>query len=159
MSKIFKTASAVLGLIAVFMMFIPQVCIHWTDGGQSLIGVQAFFGGNYSGAYADSAFTAAPSGFVGYMLILGGILLVLACAFLAFFKEHDIMNILVMIVAIILIIVGVVLLFTIRYSFMETNGFLSEQVYVGGGAIAGGSLAALSAATATLGLLLDFAKY
>lgn len=155
MSKILKTISAILGAIAVVMMFLPQVTVHLTDGVNTL-GVQALFGGQYSANGLD--FTGATSGFVGYMLILGGILLVLACGFLAFFKEHDIMNILVMIIGIVLLIVGTVLLFTIRYSYVETNGFLSEQVYVGAGAIAGGSLAALSALTATLGLLFDFAK-
>lgn len=156
MSKILKTISAILGAIAVVMMFLPQVAVHWTDGVVSTLGVQALFGGQYPANGLD--FTGATSGFVGYMLILGGILLVLACGFLAFFKEHDIMNILVMIIGIVLLIVGTVLLFTIRYSYVEANGFLSEQVYVGAGAIAGGSLAALSALTATLGLLFDFAK-
>jgi hypothetical protein len=156
MSKILKTVSAILGIIAVFMMFVPQVAVHWSNGDVSTLGVQALFGGDYAGIGTD--FTGVTSGFVGYMLIAGGILLVLACAFLAFFKEHDILNILVMIIGIILLIVGTVLLFTIRYTFSEVNGLVSDAVYVGGGAIAGGSLGALSAAAATLGLLLDFAK-
>ena len=97
---------------------------------------------------------------LGGLVILVGVaaLLFLACAFVAFFSEHDILNILAMAVGIILPIIGTVLLFMIRRNFAGANGFNSKEVYVGIGAILGGAFASLSGLAGLIGLSLDFVK-
>ena len=157
MSKIFKTAAAGLGLLAVIMMFLPQVVIHWNLGGTTTLGVTALVGGSYAKDIAVN-YSGVGSGLAGYILVGVAALLFAACAYVAFFSEHDILNVLAMGVGIILVIIGTILLFMIRKNFAGANGFNSKEVYVGAGAIIGGALASLSGFSGLLGLLLDFAK-
>ena len=146
-----------MGLLAVIMMFLPQVVIHWNLGGTTTLGVTALVGGTYSKDIAVN-YSGVGSGLAGYILIGVAALLFLACALVAFFSEHDILNILAMAVGIILAIVATILLFMIRKNFAGANGFNSKEVYVGVGAIIGGALASLAGFSGLLGLLLDFAK-
>lgn len=156
-SKIFKVAGAGLGILAVIMMFLPQVVIHWNLGGTTTLGVSALVGGSYTKDIAVNYF-GVGSGLAGYILVGVAALLFLACAFVAFFSEHDILNILAMAVGIILAIIGTVLLFMIRRNFAGANGFNSKEVYVGIGAILGGAFASLSGLAGLIGLSLDFVK-
>ncbi|MCR5505509.1 MAG: hypothetical protein K6F07_00730 [Bacilli bacterium] len=157
LSKILKTAAAGLGIVAVIMMFLPQVVIHWNLGGTTTLGVQALVGGSYPGEIAVN-YNGVGAGLAGYILVGVAALLFLACGFVAFFSDHDILNILAMGVGIICAIIGTVLLFMIRRNFAGANGFNSKEVFVGVGAIIGGSLASLSAFSGLLGLITDFAK-
>ncbi|MPM91229.1 hypothetical protein SDC9_138356 [bioreactor metagenome] len=45
-------------------------------------------------------------------------------------KNHDMLSVVLTGLAVIMLIVGIVLIFTIRRNFVEANGLLSEQVYV-----------------------------
>ena len=157
MSKILKVSAGILGLLAVIMMFLPQVVIHWNLGGTTTLGVTALVGGSYSKDIAVN-YTGVGAGLAGYILIGIAALLFLACALVAFFSEHDVLNFLAMGVGIILAIIAAVLLFMIRRNFAGANGFNSKEVFVGVGAIIGGSLASLSAFSGLIGMLADFAK-
>ena len=160
MSKMIKIGAGALGLIALFMMFLPQVVIHWpSTGKQDWLFINALVGGSYSNALVTTEIqNPCYVGLAGYILAGVGGLLLLACAFVPFFKEHDVINYLVTGVAIICLIIAIIMLFLIRKTFADANGFNSEEVYVGGGAIAGGALASISAAAGALGLVIDFAK-
>jgi len=157
MNKILKLVSGCLGILAVIMMFLPQVVVHTTVGNATL-GVKALFDNGNGYGQILTSWTGVGSGFAGYILIGVAALLFFACALVAFFSEHDILNILAMSVGIILAIIATVLLFMIRRNFANANGYLSKEVYVGAGAIIAGSLASLSGFSGLLGLILDFAK-
>ena len=156
MSKMFKIIAGALGLIGLFMMFLPQVLIKWNSFPQEYVGIQALVGG----AFKNGTEIYAPvySGLAGYILLGVGGLLLLLCALLRFFQEHDIVNYIATGVALICLIVGIIMIFLIRKSFMDGNGLMNKEVIVGVGAIIGGSLGGLSIAVGGLGLVLDFAK-
>lgn len=158
MSKMFKIGAGALGLLALFMMFLPQVVVHWpSTSQQDWLFINALVGGSYK--IADTEITnPCYVGLAGYILAGVGGLLLLAAAFVPFLKEHDVLNYLVTGVAVICLIIAIVMLFLIRKTFADANGFNSEEIYVGGGAIAGGSLASIAAAAGALGLVLDVAK-
>ena len=158
MSKMIKIGAGALGLIALFMMFLPQVVIHWPSNiPNDWLFINALVGGTYKTAQTEIT-NPCYVGLSGYILAGVGGLLLLAVAFVPFFKEHDVINYLVTGVAIICLIIAIIMLFLIRKTFADANGFLSEEVYVGGGAIAGGSLASIATAAGALGLVMDVAK-
>ena len=158
MSKMFKIIAGALGLIGLFMMFLPQVSLHLQSGVNQTVGVGAFFGGTIGSGAETTDINTIKAGFAGYILLGVGGLLLLLCGLLRFFQEHDVVNYIATGVALICLIVGIVMIFLIRKDFMETNGLLSKEVYVGIGAMIGGSLGGLSIAVGGLGLILDFAK-
>ena len=155
MSKMFKIIAGALGLIGLFMMFLPQVVIKWNSFPQEYVGIQALVGG--STKYAVDIHPVY-SGLAGYILLGVGGLLLLLCALLRFFQEHDVVNYIVTGAAIVCLIVGIIMIFLIRKTYMENNGELSATYIVGVGAIIGGSLGGLSIAAGGLGLILDFAQ-
>ena len=158
MSKIIKVVAGAFGLIALFMMFLPQVSIHWNIGtANDTLGIAALVGGTYPHAGTEVT-NPVGTGLAGYILAGVAGLLFLAVAFVPFFKEHDVLNYLVTGVAIICLIIAIIMLFLIRKNFADANGFESDMVYVGAGAIIGGSLASLAAAAGGLGLVVDLAK-
>ena len=155
MSKILKIVGGLFGLVGLFMMFLPQVVVHLSTGQESL-GIAALLGGTYP--KAGTGFEGVGSGLAGYILIgVGGLLLVL-CALLKFFQEHDVVNYITVGLAIICLIVGIIMIFLIRKGFADVNGFNNDEIYVGVGAMIGGSLGALGIAFGGFGLILDFAK-
>ena len=158
MSKMFKLAAGAMGILAVIMMFLPQVVLHFGDGKTLTLGVQALFDNGSGIKEQIVSWNGVGAGFAGYILIGIAALLFLACALVAFFSEHDILNILAMGVGIILAIIATVLLFMIRRNFAGANGFNSKEVYVGVGAIIGGALASLAGLAGLIGLSLDFVK-
>ena len=155
MSKIFKIAGGALALIAIFMMFLPQVSVEWAIFGKETIALPALVGGESK--YAVD-FNGVGSGLAGYILAGVGGLLLLAVAFVPFFKEHDVLNYLLTGVALVCLIVAIFLIFFIRKGFVDANGLASDKVFVGAGAMIGGSLASLGLAVGGLGLIVDFAK-
>ena len=159
MSKMIKIGAGALGLLALFMMFLPQVVVHWPSltGKQDWLFINALVGGTYQTAGTEIT-NPCYVGLAGYILAGVGGLLLLACAFVPFFKEHDVINYLVTGVALICLIIAIIMLFLIRKTFADANGFNSEEIYVGGGAIAGGALASIALAAGGLGLVMDFAK-
>ena len=157
MSKIIKVVAGAFGLIALFMMFLPQVVLQ--IGGVSnkeTLNIAALVGGSYS--WGTEITNPVYSGLVGYILVGVGGLLILLCGLLPFFNEHDILNYIVTALGIICIIVGVIMIFLIRKTFMDNNGFMSKEVLVGFGAMIGGGVGSLAGAVGGLGLVLDFAK-
>lgn len=155
MQKLLKIIAGGLGLVALFMMFLPQVVIHWNSGIKEAIGIQAFAGGTFG---EGTEIKTIGAGLAGYILLGAAGLILLLCAFVPFFKDHDVLNYIATGLAIICLIVGIIMIFLIRKNFMDTNGFMSKEVYVGAGAIVGGSLGGLAIAFGGLGLILDFAK-
>ena len=159
MSKMIKIGAGALGLLALFMMFLPQVVVHWPSltGKQDWLFINALVGGTYPTAGTEIT-NPCYVGLAGYILAGVGGLLLLAVSFVPFFKEHDVINYLVTGVALICLIIAIIMLFLIRKTFADANGFNSEEIYVGGGAIAGGALASIALAAGGLGLVMDFAK-
>lgn len=160
MSKIFKIASAGLGVLAIIMMFLPQVIVHWADGTSDTLAVNAFFSGTF--ANAGTNYYSVGSGLAGYILVGVAALLVLACAFLDFFKDHDVMNYIALGAAIICALIGIILIFMIRRNFDSANAIsaIKDSAYVsmGAGAIIGGIAATLSGLSAGISLVIDIAK-
>ena len=156
MSKMFKLVAGGLGIIGLFMMFLPQVLLKWNSFPQEFVGIQALVGG----AFRDGTEIHAPvySGLAGYILLGVGGLLILLCGLLRFFQEHDIVNYIVTGLGIVCLIVGIIMIFLIRKNFMDGNGLMNKEVIVGVGAMVGGSLGGLAIGVGGLGLILDFAK-
>lgn len=159
MRKYLKLISAGFALLGVFMMFLPQVTIEWSDKTRETLFVQALFGGKY-GLDMGTTYNGVGSGFAGYILLGVAALLLVLCAMVPFFKDHDIFTIIVSSIAVVCLIIGVVLLFLIRRNFALNcdNGLASSSVYVGAGAIAGGSLGGLAIASGLLSVFLDIAN-
>lgn len=155
MQKMLKIIAGALGFVALFMMFLPQVTIQWASDAKELIGIQALVGGSFK---VGTEIHPVGSGLAGYILLGVGGLLLLLVAFLRFFQEHDILNYIVTGLALVCLIVGIIMIFLIRKSFMDANGFLSKDVLVGAGAMIGGSLGGLAIGIGGLGFILDFAK-
>ena len=158
MKKYLKLISAGLAFLGCLMMFLPQVMVEWAvSGDKQLLFFNALVGGNYSTRYNTDSFTGVYSGLAGYILLAVGAILIVLCALVPFFKEHDIFSIVVSSAAVICMVVGIILIFLIRRNFSNINGVASAHVYVGAGAIAGGSLGGLGIASGFLSVLLDVA--
>lgn len=155
MSKIFKVASALLGVIAFIMMFIPQVIVNWSVGSETL-GFNALVGGTYGPSELKTDFNGVGSGLAGYILVGVAALLIIATAFLTFFKEHEVLNYIALGAAIICLIIGIILIFLIRMNFSNSNGGIDTSM--GAGMIIAGIAAIISVLTAGIALVLDIAQ-
>lgn len=151
MKRYLKLGSAVLAIIAVVLMFATQVTIKWFSGHQEAIGVQALVGGTYK---VGTQFSGVSSGLAGYILLGVGALLVLLSALVPFFKEHDMLSMVVTGLGVVCMIIGVIMIFLIRKSFLDANGPF-DTVYVGWGAIVAGSLGSIAALGGILGMVMD----
>ncbi len=159
MSRIFKIVGGILGIVALFMMFLPQVSVHWVSDPVETIGLKALVGGEF--VNGNDIF-GAGSGLAGYILAGVGGLLLLVVSFVPFFKEHDVLKYIVTGIAVVCLIIAIIMIFLIRKSFDDLNAISAVKdgavVFVGAGAMVGGSLAALSCGTGLLGFILDFAE-
>ena len=161
MKKYLRIIGGALLILAVFMMFLPQVCAQWTGlNGKTenqFIGIYALLKGCEWGPKGGVKSTCTPvvSGFVAYMLVAAAGLLVLVCAFVPYIKEHDVLSMVITGFAVVLAIVGIILIFLIRKNFATANGTLNSQIYVGFGAMIGGGLASLGAAASGAGIVFD----
>ncbi len=154
MKKYLKLISGALAILAVVFMFFTQVVIKWSGTGLTdMLGFKALVGGTYP--KLGTQFSGVGSGLAGYILVGVGGILILLCALIPFFKEHDVLSMVIVGIGAICIIVGVVLLFLIRKNFADANGLLSKDVYVGWAAITAGSLGSLGAAGGILSIVLD----
>ncbi len=157
MQKMLKIIAGALGFVALFMMFLPQVVLDIAgSGNKEILNIVALVGGSYS--WGTEIYKPVYTGLVGYILLGVGGLLLLLVAFLRFFQEHDILNYIITGLALVCFIVGIIMIFLIRKTFMDNNGFMSKEVLVGAGAIIGGSLGGLAIGVGGLGFILDFAK-
>ena len=156
MKKYLKFASVGLAIIGVIMMFFTQVVVQWGSGAKETIGVQALVGGSYP--YLKTEFYGVGAGLAGYILLAAGAVVVLLTVLVPYIREHDILSMVITGVGVICLIIGTILLFLIRKTFADTNGLVDPVVvYVGWGAIAGGSLGSLAAAAGALGMVFDLA--
>ena len=157
MKRYLKFVSAVLALIGVVMMFFTQVTIKWLGSGATEnIAIRAIAG---NGTYKiGTEFSSVATGLAGYILLAAGALIILVVALVPYFRNHDILSAVVTGFAVVALIIATFFLFFLRKNFMNENGLLSEQVLVGWGAIAAGSLASLAAATGALSVVLDIAE-
>ena len=153
MKRYLKLGSAALGIIAVIMMFFTQVTVAWNSGAKEALGVQALVGGTYK---IGTTFNGASSALAGYILIGVGALIVLASALVPLFKEHDMLSMVVTGLGVVCIIIGVILVFMVRKSFADANGY-DDIVKLGGFAIAAGVLGSLSALGGAIGMFMDLA--
>ena len=151
MKRYLKLVSGLLALIGVFLMFATQVTVKWFSGHTEAIGVQALVGGNYK---IGTSFSGISAGLAGYILLGVGALFILLSALVPYFKEHDMLSMVVTGLGVVCIIVGVILIFLIRKNFADNNGPF-DTVYVGWGAIAAGSLGSLAAFGGALGMIMD----
>lgn len=156
MSKIFKLASSLLGIIAFFMMFVPQVIVNWSEGSETL-GVKALTGGTYGPtAQLQTEFSGVGAGLAGYILVIVATVLILATALLEFFKEHEVLDYIVIGIALILLLIGIILIFLIRKNFSDINGGVDASM--GAGMIIAGIASILSLLTAGIALVGDIAR-
>ena len=153
MKKYLKLISGALAILAVVFMFFTQVSVKSAYDPTVNIGFKALVGGSANGG--SYTFTGVGSALAGYILIGVGGLLILLCAFIPFFKEHDVLSMVVVGIAVVCIIIGVILIFLLRNNFMDANGELSKNVLVGWGAMTAGSLGSLAAAGGILSIVLD----
>ena len=152
MKKYLKIISALLAVVGCLLMFGTQVVVKWGVGANEVIGVKALFNGTYPNL--KTTFSGAYSGLAGYILLGCAALVFLLIAFTSI-KEHDILSVVLTGIAVIALIVGIILIFTIRKSFVDANGLLSKQVYVGWGAIAAGSCGSLAILSGLLSMVFD----
>ena len=154
MKKYLKFIAAALALIGLFMMFGTQGTFKWSPfGTEEVLGIQALVGGTYKiGTKIESP---VYSGLAGYILLGSAALVLLVVALVPYFKEHDILSVVVTGVAAICLIIGIIFLFLIRKNFADGNGFESSKVYVGWAAIAAGSLGGLAISPTGLSMVLD----
>ena len=155
MKKSLKLFSALLALVGVVMMFFTQVTVKWYSGHSENIAIQALVGGKYS--TIGTQFNGVGTGLAGYILLGVGALILLLVALVPFFKEHDVLAMVVTGLALVCFIIGIVFLFLIRKNFADANGFESEKVFVGWAAIAAGSLGGLAILFGGVSLLFDLA--
>ena len=153
MAKIFKLTSVLTGLVAFFMMFLPQVVVNFTSGAET-IGFKALTGGTYGPIGTE--FNGVGAGLAGYILVGVAALLVLATAFVGFFKEHEVLDYIVLGIAVICMIIGIILIFLIRKNFSDVNGGIDTSMAFG--MIIAGVAAIISGLTAVLSLVLDIAQ-
>lgn len=152
MKKYLKIISALLAVVGCLLMFGTQVVVKWATGVSDAIGVNALVDGEWQNIVGE--FDGAYSGLAGYILLGCAALIFLLIAFTSI-KEHDILSVVLTGIAVIALIVGIILIFTIRKSFMDANGLLSKQVYVGWGAIAAGSCGSLAILSGLLSMVFD----
>ena len=153
MSKIFKIVSSLLGLVAFFMMFVPQVIINWASDPAETLGVEALVG---TSGRTGTGLVGTGAGLAGYILVIVAALLIIATAFLGFLKEHEVLNYIVLGVAILCILIGVILIFLIRKNFSSANGGVDTSMGVG--VIIAGIAAIVSGLTAGIALVMDIAQ-
>ena len=151
MKRYLKLVSALLALIGVFLMFATQVTVKWFSGHQEAIGIKALVGGSYK---IGTQFNGVSSGLAGYILLGVGAVVFLIVALVPYFKEHDMLSMVVTGLGVVCVIIGVIMLFLVRKSFSDANGPF-EAVYVGWGAIAAGSLGSIAALGGILGMIMD----
>ena len=156
MSKIFKLASSLLGIVAFFMMFVPQVIVNWASYPSESLGVAALTGG--TSTYGVE-FAGVGSGLAGYILVIIATVLILATAFLGFFKEHEVLDYIVLGIALILLLIGIILIFLIRKNFEGANpGLDPYSVSMGAGMIIAGIASIISLLAAGIALVMDIAQ-
>ena len=158
MKRILKFVAAILALVGVVMMFFTQVTVKMiASGAKENIGISAIAGnGTYKNFGTD--YTSVATGLAGYIMLGVGALIILVVALVPVFKNHGILSAVVTGFAVIILIIATFFMFFLRKNFMNENGLLSEQVIVGWGAIAAGSLGSLAAATGALSVVLDIAE-
>ena len=158
MKRILKFVAAILALVGVVMMFFTQVTVKMiASGAKENIGISAIAGnGTYKIFGTD--YTSVATGLAGYIMLGVGALVILVVALVPVFKNHGILSAVVTGFAVIILIIATFFMFFLRKNFMNENGLLSEQVIVGWGAIAAGSLGSLAAATGALSVVLDIAE-
>ena len=153
MKKYLKLIAAILAVVGVVMMFLPQVTIEWFGGTKETFGIQALVGGTYKATGGE--FSGVAIGLAGYILLGAGALILLLAALVPYFKEHDILSAVVTGAAVICLIIGTVFIFLIRKNFADASVY--KTVYVGWAAMVAGGCGALAAALGALGLILDLA--
>jgi len=155
MKKYLKLVSALLALIGLFLMFGTQVTVKWGASGHTeSIGLWAL-AGTHSFKYAGDI-RSIGSGLAGYILLGVGALIMIAVALVPYFKDHDMLSMVVTGIAVICFIIGIILIFLIRKNFQDNNGISDPSVvYVGWAAITAGSLGSLAIASGALGMVLD----
>ena len=160
MKRILKFVAAILALVAVFLIFAPQVVLHWSNGAKQVITYNAVVPGEHAneGVSYGVTYFGVPTGLAGYIMLGVGALIILVVALVPVFKNHGILSAVVTGFAVIILIIATFFMFFLRKNFMNENGLLSEQVIVGWGAIAAGSLGSLAAATGALSVVLDIAE-
>ena len=154
MKKYLRLAAGALAIIAVFMMFFTQVAIKWSTGTWENIGVQALLGGTYKKGTGIE--DPVVSGFVGYILLGVGGIIILLCALVPYIKNHDVLSMVLTGLGVVIIIVGIILIFLIRRNFAnQVAPVADENTYVGWGAMVGGSLGSLAGLGGILGIVFD----
>ena len=154
MKKYLRLAAGALAIIAVFMMFFTQVAIKWSTGTMENIGIQALLGGTYK--MGTEIKNPVVSGFVGYILLGVGGIIILLCALLPYIKNHDVLSMVLTGIGVVIIIVGIILIFLIRRNFANQVAPVPDgNTYVGWGAMVGGSLGSLAGLGGILGIVFD----
>ena len=153
MSKIFKLASSLLGVIAFFMMFVPQVIINWASDASETLTVGALVG---TAGRNDTGLNGTGAGLAGYILVGVAALLILATALVGFFKEHEVLGYILLGAALICILIGLILIFLIRKNFSAANGGVDTSMGVG--VIIAGIASIISLLSAGIALVLDIAQ-
>lgn len=157
MKRIFKVSAALLALIGTFLMFGAQAVVKLFTNKMMTVGIEALVGGKYNFGSAElSGDVTNPvnSGLAGYILLGVAALLLFIVALVPYFKEHDMLSMVITGLAVVCLIVGIILIFLIRKNFADNN-FVNNTVYVGWGAIAAGSLGGLAILSAGLGMIMD----
>ena len=154
MKKYLRLISGAIAIIAVFMMFLPQVMIKWSDGTTETYGIQTLLGGLKK--IGTTIENPVVSGFVGYILVGVGGLIILLCALVPYIKNHDVLSMVVTGLGIIILIVGIILIFLIRRNFANNCPAVpNDNTYVGWGAMVGGSLGSLAGAGGIAAIVFD----
>lgn len=153
MKKYLKLIAAILAVVGVVMMFLPQVTIELFDGKKITYAIEALVG--KGDPYEYGGFAGVATGLAGYILLGVGALILLLAALVPYFKEHDILSAVVTGAAVICLIIGTVFIFLIRKNF--DNGGVYKTVYVGWAAMVAGGCGSLAALFGGLGLIFDLA--
>lgn len=153
MKKLLKLIGAGLALLGTICMFFTQVTVKWMSDHQESIAIKALVGGEFK---YGGEFTGVGSGLAGYILLGVAALILLAVALVPYFKDHELLSAVISGLAVVCLIVGIILLFLIRRNFAASIGADEwPVVYVGWGAIAGGSLGGLAILSGGISVVLD----
>lgn len=152
MKRYLKLFSALLAVVGVVMMFFTQVTVKWFSGHTESLAIKALTGGSYK--IGTEIANPVSSGLAGYILLGVGALFILISALVPYFKEHDILSMVVTGLGVVCIILGVIFIFLIRKNFADNNGPF-DTVYVGWAAITAGSLGSLSGFTGAIAMIMD----
>ena len=118
------------------------------------IGIQALLGGPYK--MGTEIKNPVVSGFVGYILLGVGGIIILLCALVPYIKNHDVLSMVLTGLGVVIIIVGIILIFLISRNFAnQVAPVADENTYVGWGAMVGGSLGSLAGLGGILGIVFD----